>query len=189
MVNAISHRSTGIQRAIKTPVRVKNLLTGAELDTMGLWDTGATGSVITENAARQLGLTLVSMSKVNGVHGQETVPVYYVQLTLNNTQVSVNVRVTEGKAASFSMEGDADILIGMDVITLGDFSVSNYKGNTVMTFRLPSLTTIDYCLEVEEHNRCLKIHEINVKNHRPDKCACGSGRDYKNCHGKSLYHE
>ncbi len=189
MVNVISHRSNGIKRAIKTPVKVKNLLTGAELDTMGLWDTGATGSAITESAAKTLGLTIVSMTTVNGVHGPETVPVYDAQLTLNNTNISIRARVTEGKAQSFSQEGDADILIGMDLITLGDFCISNFNGQTVMTFRFPSLATIDYCQEVELHNHCLKVHELNVRKHLPDKCACGSGKDYKNCHGKSLYHK
>lgn len=189
MVNVLTHRGAGIERAIKTPVVVKNLLTGEELATNGVWDTGATGSVITEAAAQRLGLTIVSMTEVSGVHSKEVVPVYDVQLTLNNQNISLRVRVTEGKATSFSHEGDADILIGMDIITRGDFCISNFGGQTVMTFRIPSLITIDYCKEVEEHNRCLRVHELNLRKHLPDKCACGSGRDYKNCHGKSLYHK
>ncbi len=189
MVDVLTHRGSGIERAIKTPVIIKNLQTGAEIDSFGLWDTGATGSAITAAAAKRLGLTLVSMTEVGGVHGKEIVPVYDVQLTLNNQNISIRVRVTEGKAVSFSREGDADILIGMDIITLGDLCISNYNGQTVMTFRFPSLTTTDFCKEVEEHNRCLKIHELNIKKGLPDKCACGSGKDYKNCHGKSLYHK
>lgn len=31
-----------------------------------------------------------------------------------------------------------EMLIGMDIITLGDFSVSNYNDKTVFTFRVPS---------------------------------------------------
>lgn len=189
MVNTLTHYGIGIERAIKTPVKVKNVLTGKEIDTFGVWDTGATNSVITKAAAQRLGLTLVSMAEVGGVHGKQLVPVYYVQLTLNNQNISIMVTVSEGNVPSFSKEGDAEILIGMDVITLGDFCVSNFNGRTVMTFRMPSLASIDYCAEVNEHNRCLKIHELNVKNHRADKCGCGSGRDYKNCHGKSLYHK
>lgn len=189
MVNVLTHRGRGIERAIKTPVVVKNLITGEELVTYGVWDTGATCSVITSEAAKKLTLATVSMMEVSGVHGKEIVPVYDVQLTLNNQNISLRVRVTEGKAVSFSQEGDADILIGMDIITRGDFCISNFNGQTVMTFRIPSLTTIDYCAEVDIHNRCLKIHELNLRKHLPDKCACGSGRDYKNCHGKSLYHK
>lgn len=189
MVNVITHRGQEIERAIKTPVTVKNLITGTEINTMGVWDTGATGSAITEAAAKKLGLTLVSFTTVGGVHGAKTVPVYDAQLTLNNQNISVRVRVSEANAPSFSKEGDADILIGMDVITKGDFCITNYNGQTVMSFRFPSLETIDYCKEVELHNRCLKIHELNLAKHLPDKCACGSGKEYKNCHGKSLYHK
>lgn len=189
MVNTLTHYGIGLERAIKTPVKVKNILTGNEIDSFGVWDTGATNSVITKAAAQRLGLAVISMVEVGGVHGKQTVPVYFVQLTLNNQNISVQVRVSEGSVSSFSKEGDAEILIGMDIITLGDLSVSNFNGQTVMTFRIPSLTKIDYCEEVKEHNRCLKLHEINIRKNMPDKCACGSGKDYKNCHGKSLYHK
>lgn len=32
----------------------------------------------------------------------------------------------------------------MDVIGLGDFAVSNYRGKTTFTFRVPSLEEIDF---------------------------------------------
>jgi len=35
-------------------------------------------------------------------------------------------------------------LIGMDVITLGDFSITNHNGITCMSFRVPSSHEIDY---------------------------------------------
>ncbi len=189
MVNVLTHRGAKIERSIKTPVKVTDIVSQSVLATNGIWDTGATGSAITKTAARKLGLVPVAFTRVAGVHGAEIVPVYNVLLTLNNENISIPVRVTEGKASSFSIEGDADVLIGMDVITRGDFCISNYAGKTVMTFRFPSLETIDYCKEVELHNRCLKIHEVNIRKRLPDKCACGSGKEYKNCHGKSIYHK
>lgn len=33
---------------------------------------------------------------------------------------------------------DVDIIIGMDVITKGDFSITNVNGKTEMIFRLPT---------------------------------------------------
>lgn len=80
-------------------------------------------------------------------------------------------------------------VIGMDIITMGDFCISNYGNNTVMTFRFPSLETIDYCKEVNDLNRYQKIHEINLKKNLPDNCGCGSGKLYKNCHGMSTYNK
>lgn len=188
MVNVLSHYGNIIERAIKTPVKIKDPATGQETSTMGLWDTGATGSAITQSAAQRLGLIPVAMTEVRGVHGTETVPVYNVILILNNENISIPVRVTEGKAVSFSAEGDADILVGMDIITKGDFCISNFEGKTVMTFRFPSLERIDYCKEVNDFNHFLKIHELNTQKKLPDKCGCGSGKLYKNCHGLSLYH-
>ena len=39
---------------------------------------------------------------------------------------------------------DCDVLIGMDVITLGDLAVTNAGGQTVFTFRVPSQGGIDF---------------------------------------------
>jgi len=41
---------------------------------------------------------------------------------------------------------DCDALIGMDIITLGDFSITNHKGKTCMSFRVPSIHEIDYVI-------------------------------------------
>ena len=37
-----------------------------------------------------------------------------------------------------------DVLIGMDIISKGDFAVSNYNGKTQFSFRLPSQEDVDY---------------------------------------------
>ncbi len=39
---------------------------------------------------------------------------------------------------------NCEALIGMDVITLGDFSITNHNGSTCMSFRVPSGHEIDY---------------------------------------------
>lgn len=36
------------------------------------------------------------------------------------------------------------MLIGMDIITTGDFSITNYNEHTTMSFRTPSIQTIDF---------------------------------------------
>ena len=57
-----------------------------------------------------------------------------------------HVEVTEG-----DIKG-VDVLIGMDIITQGDFIITNQSNKTVMSFRIPSLTTIDYVVEVNREN-------------------------------------
>jgi hypothetical protein len=76
------------------------------------------------------------------------------------------------------LTGNADILIGMDIITIGDFSITNVDKKTVFTFRFPSIKTIDYVEEVNNLNK-LKFAKVG----RNDLCPCGSGKKYKFCHG------
>ena len=42
------------------------------------------------------------------------------------------------------MNGPADVLIGMDIIGSGDFAVTNSENKTVMTYRIPSVSRIDF---------------------------------------------
>jgi hypothetical protein len=42
------------------------------------------------------------------------------------------------KAMEIETPSDFDIIIGMNIIRLGDFALRNDHGNTVMTFSLPS---------------------------------------------------
>ncbi len=87
---------------------------------------------------------------------------------------------TEGVAAVQVTEcpdiaGQFGAIIGMDVITLGDLSITNLNGQTWMTFRIPSYAATDY---VEEWQR-----SVSAGVGRNDPCPCGSGRKFKKCHG------
>ena len=62
-----------------------------------------------------------------------------------------------------------DVLIGMDIINLGDFAVSNVEGSTCFTFRMPSLEEFDF----------VGVPRVG----RNEPCPCGSGKKYKKCHG------
>lgn len=57
---------------------------------------------------------------------------YLVNLFLPNNVVVGAVPVSEGGIAG------ADILIGMDIITMGDFAITNFDGQSGWTFRMPS---------------------------------------------------
>src|SRR3989344_2104866 len=106
---------------------VKNML-----DLKGIWDTGATGSVITKKVVDALKLKPVGMTRVNTANGTANQNQYLVNLILLNGVVIQAAKVTEADITG------VDVLIGMDVITLGDFSITNLNGNTVMSFRVPS---------------------------------------------------
>lgn len=185
-VNALNLISPVILREIVTDVTLKNPMTGQSLKTKGIWDTGATDSVITANTARQLGLMPISKAFVRGVHGPKEVNVYYVNITLNNDQITLNARVTE--CVELSADNSKGMLIGMNIISMGDFAVSNYGGSTVMSFRRPSLEHIDFVNEIREFNRLLAQYNAQ-RRHGNEKCPCGSGKLWKNCHGKSKYNQ
>jgi gag-polyprotein putative aspartyl protease len=107
--------------------------------TLALWDTGANGSCISTDVVKALGLKEVRKTFVRTAGGDVVQKVYEVCIHLPN-DVSVNVDVTEIPALSGGMEA----LIGMNIIGLGDFAISNFEGRTQMTFRVPSVANADY---------------------------------------------
>ena len=114
------------------------------------------------------GLTPISVANVSGVHGSQQSNVYLIDVYLPNRVVVQGVEAVESR----SLAGEADdVLIGMDIIGLGDFAVSNLQGKTTFTFRIPSLAEIDFGPP--------PIPKVG----RNEPCPCGSGKKYKKCHG------
>ncbi len=126
-----------------------------ELDgAVAIWDTGATGSVITKELVNKLGLKPISKQAVRGVTGEKESNVYMVHIMLPNNMLLTFVRVIECE----DILGESSLLIGMDIISLGDFSVTNVEGKTVMSYRYPSIKVVDYVEEAKEQN----IEAINL---------------------------
>ena len=109
-------------------------------DFQAIWDTGAAGSVISQRVIDRCALQPSGVMQVKGVHGPATERnKYLVNITLNNGTVRfVAFEITHGDLDGF------DVLIGMDVIGLGDFSVTNANGFTMFSYRAPSQTHVDY---------------------------------------------
>lgn len=105
-----------------------------------IWDTGATGTAITKQVAQECQLLPTGMTQVRGVQSTKIVNTYLVNILLRNSVEVAHVRVTECD----SLGGDADVLIGMDIITRGDFAVTNKDGKTTFSFRVPSAEKIDF---------------------------------------------
>lgn len=146
--------------------------------TKALWDTGATGSVITQSTAVALGLTPVGNALVNHAGGTSPSATYLVNVMLPNNVSVAGVLVTE----CHDVAGDFGAIIGMDIIMSGDLSLSCVDGKSMMSFRIPSLGENDY---VKEANR---IQFAGVG--RNDPCPCGEKHKdgkpmkFKHCHGK-----
>ncbi len=135
------------------------------------WDTGATHSAISGRVVQELGLQPIGRTKVHTAAGQTDTETYVVNFSLPNKVGIALAIVTKCDLAG------CDVLIGMDVIGMGDFAVSNFDGETVFTFRTPSAERIDFV-------RQMPLGTVAAsKPGRNEPCPCGSGKKYKKCHG------
>lgn len=144
--------------------------------TTALWDTGASKSVVSPAVVSALSLAAVGTTQVRHAGGVSTSPRYLVNVGLPNRVVIAGCLVSE-----FASQDGFEVIIGMDVIGMSDFSVTNVAGRSCMSFRIPSLGLVDY---VAEANR---IRFAGT--HRNAPCPCGRKKPdgqtlkYKHCHG------
>ena len=131
-----------------------------------IWDTGATNTCVTTRVVNECALTPITMADVTGIHGTERSNVYLIDVYLPNKVVVRGIQALEVAALA---EKQDDVLIGMDILVLGDFAVSNFQGKTTFTFRIPSRKELDF------------VGVPNVGRNEP--CPCGSGKKFKKCHG------
>lgn len=136
-----------------------------------LWDTGATNSVISVELAKSLALTSVGISNVTHGGGKGTSPRYAVNFQLPNGVGIIGVLVTEFPEPE---DKSFNVIVGMDVICIGDLSITNVGGHTWMSFRTPSHEAIDYVAQVN------RLQYAGVGPNEP--CPCGSGKKFKKCH-------
>jgi hypothetical protein len=144
-----------------------------------LWDTGSTSCAITEETASKLGLVPIGKAEVHHAGGSTIQNVYSMSLFLPNEFIIPYIRATECK----STQGNFDFIVGMDIITLGDFSITNVQQRTTVSFRMPSVETIDYVKQTPRDSRT-ENRKIKESIGRNDPCPCGSGKKYKHCHGR-----
>lgn len=133
--------SAGLSRVLACQIEIFEPSTKQKVSVNAIWDTGATGSVISNGVVQRLGLVptgRVQVSTANGVVPQNT---YIVNIALPNGAL-FPVTVTEVPSLS-----GCEALIGMDIITCGDLSITNHNNTTCLSFRLPSSHEIDYCKE------------------------------------------
>ena len=102
------------------------------MQTMALVDTGATGSCISRRFAAGTQLKPFKMGTVIGAHGIAIVPIYRLDVLLPNGILFTNMEVAE-----FFGNNNFDFIIGMNILRMGDMALSNAKGKTVFSFRIP----------------------------------------------------
>ena len=163
----------GLSHVLKTKVYVESATApGEKIEADAIWDTGASSSLIRPEIADKLNLKPVSKTMM-ATPSDKNVPsnVYLVHFYLPNNAKIINVKSLEGTPNS------CDVLIGMDIISLGDFAVTNLNKRTMFSFRIPSMVEIDF---VKQSYLDPVRNEI-PKTGRNDPCPCKSGKKYKQC--------
>jgi predicted aspartyl protease len=135
-----------------------------------IWDTGASGTVVSQRIVDSCGLKPIGMVRVQTAGGVSNCEVHLINLTLPNGICFNHIRVTKADM------GKVNLLIGMDVISRGDFAITNLNGQTCFSFRFPSRERIDFVQPAPI------IVPPGIG--RNSKCPCGSGKKYKQCCGK-----
>jgi hypothetical protein len=146
MSNPVEHRAfiieyEGLTYEISTPVQLepiyttdKNLL-GTQTEIEALWDTGATMTCIKPSLRDRLKLRqseLVEPITMSGIGGDVEADGTLVSIWLTPNFV---IELCPVYIADFP--GDEELLIGMDIITMGDFAVCNANGKTLCSFAVP----------------------------------------------------
>jgi hypothetical protein len=148
---AITIKADGILNRIITPVTVQQaenycISNGFEIkpvEARAMWDTGSTGCCISQRLAQYLALTRIDSWNLTSVHDSKASNVYLLDIVLPDKISIANVPAVEIEAI-----GQYDIIIGMNIITLGDLAITNDSGKTVMSFRLPAANVpIDFSNE------------------------------------------
>ncbi|GHV76092.1 hypothetical protein AGMMS49942_09130 [Spirochaetia bacterium] len=101
-----------------------------------IWDTGATRTFINRHFSEKLDLIPIEFQPVVGANGSQMAGLVVLAIKLPN-----GLFIPDKRAFICDLPDSVNILIGMDIIQLGDFHISNAGGKTLFSFVVPSLPT------------------------------------------------
>ncbi|MDR1598786.1 MAG: hypothetical protein LBS11_02765 [Oscillospiraceae bacterium] len=105
-----------------------------------IWDAGASITCVSQRVARKLSLELFPEMNARAGSGLCLCPPCIIGLILSN-----GIRLDGVAALATNLnENDFDVIIGLDVISKGDFAVISSGGETIFSYRYPSMQVIDF---------------------------------------------
>lgn len=162
-IAAFTARCDGRSLQLKNKVHIVS--DNNTIEALALWDTGATGTCISERIVKDLGLVSTGKMTISTPSGQAETNTYLVDILLPNRVNITGAQVMDSKIGDQGI----DILIGMDIITKGDFSVSCLNGKTCFSFRMPSVEETDFVRGIRIENALGKRHGGGKKNTKKRK--------------------
>lgn len=130
---AFSIKYRGIAKELTSESEIINPLNNQRKKYKAIWDTGATHTAITPKVLKELSLIIVDTTTIIGVNSKTE----DIQVALFNLLLPLNIEIKNVRGAVCTIGGDADILIGMDIIKFGDLAISNGGGQTLFSFAIP----------------------------------------------------
>ena len=124
----------------------------------GVWDTGASMTVISQRVVTDLSLSCIDRQPQHTANREREAGVYLVEIILPNRVRFQALRVMDGELVQ-----GVDILIGMDIISQGDFAVTNHQGKTFLSFQIPSRRRIDFVKEIDDQSRRQQQASAKIK--------------------------
>ena len=110
------------------------------MNVASLWDTGAATTCISKNVVKTLNLTSDEEVYIDTPSGRSKTKIYEIDIILPNEVYLKNIKVYETTIGDQGF----DLLIGMDIISKGDFCVSGVNGVITASFRYPAQGVTDY---------------------------------------------
>lgn len=124
--------------SILTTVTVYNPQTRISEDVVCLWDTGAVRTQVTQGLASRLNLPVYKQGvKVKGLGGEYSTSIYFADLGFKESNFEIPMPLL-GISEAFR-EGAVDVIIGMDVISLGDFHIFDEASKMTFDIDVPKL--------------------------------------------------
>jgi hypothetical protein len=115
---------------IVSQAAIASVDSGKSVSVAAIWDTGATTSLVNEKIVNALRLKEIGIVQVKHVAETAAFPVHLAAI-----EIQGGMKIKEHRLVSFPSLHAFDMIIGMDIIALGNFCVENKNGNSVFSFK------------------------------------------------------
>ena len=128
-----------ISKVLTLPVSIRFTGVTQSYETHGIIDTGAIVSIISHNVVERLGVQPQGYRFMDTASEKRVItPIYNASIVLCEKLEISNLTVGDG-----ILPDGEECLIGMDILSLGDLAVTHFDSKTCISFRIPSLQSIE----------------------------------------------
>lgn len=144
----VTYRNTYSKKNQLIFTNVSVLYEDKRYDCVAFWDTGASGSCVSQKIIDMMKIPQCNEVKVYSHQGGTLKPQYKVILILPNEEFIFDVPVVPGDYSHFK-DKEVGVVIGMDIIQTGEFNLDCTNGKMIFTFRQPYDGDEDKLIETE----------------------------------------